>query len=442
MSSDLVSSSLLPRLIHPFSLVIPPTTYCPGSDVEGEVLLKFPQMQDEQMDEVVVEFEGRVKVITENTTEQELVSVKQSLWKRGSAYPPPGSHILRVPFRFHLPSDPKIVPSVFWNEWHHFVSIVYYVEVSALRSKTFFADDKKIRERLVVVSRGDPILCAHIRSLNELDGGPTWKAAHTEQPMRRGLWGEYSTARVEVLVPNAHGILPHCVDIPVHITIKTTTARISRASADRHLAGKPIFPTIAFDSNTGPISINMRQNFTVRVPGDTSTLANKSVLAHIKEEDLLPSSYYKHWEPDTRFGDRQEMGRWVQHWTVQPTVQLHRFPPTFSSELVDCAYVMSVQVPFPGMGNDVRVTIPITLDSGIDQATPRRAGRAAGQLQGAATSSGAGADASSDGWDGVPPEEPLPPPTYLDAVGYHNGGMPVASNDGRLGEPEGQSARR
>ena len=83
----------------------------------------------------------------------------------------------------------------------------------------------------------------------------------------------------------------------------------------------------------------MHQSFTFRVRGETSTLTNKSVLAHVKEKDMLPSSYYKHWEPeaDTQPGDRQEKGRWVQHWTLQPTIKLHRFPPTFSSELVDCA---------------------------------------------------------------------------------------------------------
>ena len=38
------------------------------------------------------------------------------------------------------------------------------------------------------------------------------------------------------------------------------------------------------------------------------------------------------------------------------------------------------------MGNVVKVTIPITLDSGIDQATPRQAGRAANEPQEATTS--------------------------------------------------------
>ena len=45
-----------------FSLVIPATTYCAGSDVEGEVLLEFSQVQDEMIDEVTVELRGKLKV--------------------------------------------------------------------------------------------------------------------------------------------------------------------------------------------------------------------------------------------------------------------------------------------------------------------------------------------------------------------------------------------
>ena len=125
---------------------------------------------------------------------RELIFLKKSLWTRGSAYPPPDSHVLRLPFRFHLPADPKILPSVFWD----YVVITYHVEAVALRPQTFFANDKRIRKRLAVVSRGDPALCASIRSLGEVQGGPTWKTVHKEKQVRRGIWGEHSTARVEV----------------------------------------------------------------------------------------------------------------------------------------------------------------------------------------------------------------------------------------------------
>ena len=44
-------------------------------------------------------------------------------------------------------------------------------------------------------------------------------------------------------------------------------------------------------------------------------------------------------------------------------------------------YVMSVEVPFPGMGNDVKVSMPITLDSGIDRAVAQKGGGAAPQAR-------------------------------------------------------------
>ena len=146
-----------------------------------------------------------------------------------------------------------------------------------------------------------------------------------------------SSRVLQLLVPNKHGILPHCVDIPVLIKIKTATARLSRAKADKHPEGKPIFPAIAVDSNhTHPISINVHQAFTVRARGNTNVSTNEFVLASVTEEDLLPSPHYKHWQADTTPSDKEEMGRWVQHWTLQPTVAFNRFPPTFSSDLVDC----------------------------------------------------------------------------------------------------------
>ncbi len=62
MSFNPASSTSSPGQTCTFSLVIPPTTYCPGSDVEGEVLLQFPQVQDEQIDQVTVELRGKMKV--------------------------------------------------------------------------------------------------------------------------------------------------------------------------------------------------------------------------------------------------------------------------------------------------------------------------------------------------------------------------------------------
>ncbi|KAI1782552.1 hypothetical protein LXA43DRAFT_1142960 [Ganoderma leucocontextum] len=355
--------------IRPFSLVIPPTTYCAGSDVEGEVALDFKQLQHDHVDEVIVTLRGTLKVSMGGDAQtHELVSLKQSLWERGSAYPPPDSHVLHLPFRFCLPSEPKILPSVCWRDGYDEVVVSYYAEAISLRPTPSSANSRQFRESLTVVSRGDPSLRVSIRTLGQTEGGPMWKTAHRETRMRRGLWGEYCTARVELLVPNEHGILPHCIDVPVIIKLKTTTARLARVKADRHPEGKPVFPAVEIESH--PVCIRLRRGFTAARSGSyPQDSVDETLVATVKKRDLLSTSY-RQWVDDTGPRDK-EMGKWVQKWVLQPSVKLNRFPPTFSCDFVDCAYTLSVEVPFQGIGNEVAVAMPITLDSGLDQAMPR-----------------------------------------------------------------------
>ncbi|KAI1791025.1 hypothetical protein LXA43DRAFT_448948 [Ganoderma leucocontextum] len=371
MSSNMAPTSPLSH-IGPFSLVIPPTTYCAGSDVAGEVVLDFKKLQHDHVDEVIVTLRGTLNVSMSSNggdpQTHELVSLTQSLWKRGAAYPPPDSHVLHLPFRFCLPSGPEILPSVCWREGDDEVAVTYYAEAIGLRPTSSSANSRQVRESLTVVSRGDPSLRVSIRSLGRTEGGLAWKTAHRETRMRRGLWGEYCTARVELLVPNEHGILPHCVDVPVIVKVKTTTARLARAKADRHPEGKPVFPAVEIESH--PICIRLRRRFTLKSGRYAQNSVDETLLTTAKKRDLLSTSY-RQWVDDTEPRDREEMGKWVQQWVLQPSVRLNRFPPTFSCDFVDCAYTLSVEVPFQGIGNEVTVAMPITLDSGIDQAMPR-----------------------------------------------------------------------
>ena len=148
-----------------------------------------------------------------------------------------------------------------------------------------------------------------------------------------------SVSILQLLVPSAHGILPHCVDIPVLIQIRTATARLSRAKADKHPTDKPIFPAVALDaSSSDPLAVKLQQRFDIRAGGGAKRCTHEVVLVHIKPRELLPSSHcHRHWEADTTASDGEEMGRWVQHWTFQPMVRFNRFPPTFECDFVDCA---------------------------------------------------------------------------------------------------------
>ena len=69
---------------------------------------------------------------------------------------------------------------------------------------------------------------------------------------------------------------------------------------------------------------------------------------------------------------------------------------------------MSVEVPFPGMGNDVKVSMPITLDSGIDRAVPQKGGGAALQPQ-TETAATDASEPSGGGRDVAVPQVEEPP---------------------------------
>ena len=72
---------------------------------------------------------------------------------------------------------------------------------------------------------------------------------------------------------------------------------------------------------------------------------------------------------------------------------------------------MSVEVPFPGMGNDVKVSMPITLDSGIDRAVPQKGGGAALQRRTETTATDASESSGGGGHVVVPRVEE--PPSVL-----------------------------
>ena len=56
-----------------------------------------------------------------------------------------------------------------------------------------------------------------------------------------------------------------------------------------------------------------------------------------------------------------------------------------------------MEVPFPGVGNSIHVSMPVTLDSGIDEAMRIKSGRVVHQRQATTTTTSTDNDASSGG---------------------------------------------
>ncbi|KAM5536525.1 hypothetical protein V8D89_009802 [Ganoderma adspersum] len=355
-----------------------PAVYTPGSTIEGEVELNFRLLREDNIDEVHVKLRGIASTIINQdkvTLEEklELAHDQISLWSRGGAYPDPGTDIMRFPFRFTLPVDPLPPSFKFQSSWQ-WAHVKYSVCAVGAR-KGRLTPNRRHRVPFPVLPIDE--LGTSVRKAGETQG---WKRFANEDSIRKGLWGDYSKVHVELALPDIP-VLPLFSDIPYIITVTTTGAPIARekASADKGTT----FPPLPRDPHDLEFELQQRlqlraDTFRGKEGKATSTVA--TILGGKKEKRSqvavgveLPE---REWAPvdaslvasgKEKAGSASEgKGSWVQRASFQSTFRLN-CPPTFAVKNIDCNYVLVVKVPFPGIGNSLKLEVPVTVTSGIDK---------------------------------------------------------------------------
>lgn len=126
-----------------------------------------------------------------------LVQVDSSLWSRGSAYPPAGSDVLRVPFSLSLPD--QLPPSFHMRHYGAKGDIRYSICAVGVR-KGLLNLNKRHLVPLTVLPRDE--LGTQLKAENATHA---WKTFRKEDRIRKGFWGDYSKVEVEV------SRLKHCI---------------------------------------------------------------------------------------------------------------------------------------------------------------------------------------------------------------------------------------
>ncbi|KAI0364559.1 hypothetical protein BV20DRAFT_1125540 [Pilatotrama ljubarskyi] len=355
------------------SLHLPRTLFVAGCVVEGEVELDVRQLHEDDIHEVHVKLRGHAKteLTCDKITDREtirLVRDDASLWARGTAYPPPGSDTLRVPFRFQLP--PHLPPSFQYRGATASASVMYSITAVGVRPGTL-SFNRRIRQPLAIVQKDDgPGIIARkqLATLAATGEEPSWRTELKEEKIRRGLWGDYATVEVRCSIPTVSP-LPSFVPIPFVIKIKTTTTPLTRAKAGAYSPDKPIFPPAP--SSCGAVDFRLRRKLFLRAgslkekaSGDVRAFTNGlgvSVEADVAEKEWLSleGESKKEKTPEAK-------GVWIQRATFRGTFVLD-CPPTFATDNIKCEYHLSLKVPFPGLGNDVKLTMPSMVTSGINE---------------------------------------------------------------------------
>ncbi|KAJ3557999.1 hypothetical protein NM688_g1171 [Phlebia brevispora] len=408
--SPLIFSAM--TLLHPseevVSLIFPEHLRVAGDVIEGEVDLNFRMMQHSSYEQVQVKLFGsiftkisRAAGYMNYITEESVTLVRDSttLWRHGEAYPPPGTDILKLPFRFTLPSR-GIYPSCsFDNKYDLCGKVIYWVEVNARRTGLHL---NKCIPRIFPVLPLDTPGAQLSRALRSGWEGP-WRQYQEVRAIRKGMWGEYSNAKWMLKLP-AVDVYPIFTPIPFILEIVTLSKPMKREDVFQGA----VFPAPPHSPRTG-VELKLVRDVSIKAQHQDGTsfgslvaylggfAHDESAGAEVQTE--IPESI---WIPD-QAAQKKHLGTFKQAVTFKSSFTFH-CAPTFMAETMSVRYTLELKVEFPGVGNNVRGRVPLQLVS---------------------NASSSGSEPPARLWD-APPEIELPP-AYFSSTNW-NGHRKDSSN--------------
>ncbi|KAH9854832.1 hypothetical protein C2E23DRAFT_901776 [Lenzites betulinus] len=346
--------------------------YVSGCPVDGEVVLNFRHIQEDNIQEVHVKLRGFAKTTVKRgndatyTQTIPLVRDDVSIWCHGAAYPPPGSDVMRFPFQLQLP--PNVPPSFQNSSVARLSAIRYAVTAVGVRPGALHFN-RRISVPLVVVpaDHAGVVVREKLGAIAASGGTYERSAAYKEEKIRRGLWGDYSTVQVHLFLAGIP-VYPLYTPIPFIIKVKSISAPLTRAKADALPAEKPAFPPVPTAYEMVEFKLYSKLVVTARGFTDRGT-PDVMLFARGRGSTFDTEISERQWVPLSSADEKKDQpdaeGTWVQQVTFRSTFLLD-CPPTFSIETIQCQYLLGLKVPFPGIGNNVRIDVPITVTSGIN----------------------------------------------------------------------------
>ncbi|KAJ7640795.1 hypothetical protein DFH06DRAFT_1215247 [Mycena polygramma] len=144
--------------------------------------------------------------------------------------------------------------------------------------------------------------------------------------------------------------------------------RDSDRPEDKH--GKPYFP--APPTQASRLTLGLRRRATIRVRDRIRHVEDSYDLQGIRSFGDAKPVARPHvevtvddpvWIPKDDKDEKKARGIWRRAVHFNSTLAFP-FAPTFNTETIDWAYTLQVVVPFPGIGNDLKLEVPIHLGPG------------------------------------------------------------------------------
>lgn len=341
------------------TLRIPSQIVLAGSTVEGAVELNFPLIQEEQLEGVRVKLKGSVftflgqpRTELTETLDLDIVRIEHPVWTRGTAYPPPDSHVLSIPFSFALPDSAP--PSYQFSRLDCQSVVRYLVEAVGVRGTLRM--NKRVVQPIAVL----PVDRIGARVRERLGRGWTgkWTSAAAEKTVRTSLWGGSARAEMTLRLPTVPSF-PLFTPVPFTITIITTSKTVKR---DSIAEAKPIWPMPPTDSKAIRLELKRQTRIFTQhlsrqamekvsaIGGMAGSLGN----VHVTTKD-------RQWIPSASDANK---GSWRQE-TEHASTFVLTCPPAFNWPSLNIAYSLSLHIQFGGWNTTLSTDVPIVVTSGM-----------------------------------------------------------------------------
>ncbi|EIN05819.1 hypothetical protein PUNSTDRAFT_54683 [Punctularia strigosozonata HHB-11173 SS5] len=360
-----------------------------GEQLTGTVDINVLNAQEEDIEHVKIKFRGAVQTYTERSSGQSTSTYRANipliredipLWTRGQAFPAPGSHVLTFPFKFQLPTD--LPPSFHAQRVSKRANVTYFIEVVGAREGILHLN-RRVRAVIAVIPAGWPMYVQLRQAL--MDGPPDgsnigWKTHTLSDSIRTGIWGEYSQVTANLRLPDIPAF-PFGTPIRVHLDVTTVTKPLKPSDVPDEGDDKPLFPAPPID----PSSVTLRVDMTAKMKSGLSRTITDTIIDHGGPIGGfgLPGPYGPHvrywqekpiWttttlEPKRKklFGREKEgeERRICTRTTHFETIIDLKCSPSFQTDIITTSHTLHLCVPFPGIGNDLKCDIPISIVSGV-----------------------------------------------------------------------------
>ncbi|TFY53331.1 hypothetical protein EVJ58_g9511 [Rhodofomes roseus] len=327
---------------HPFII---------GYSVSGAVLLNFRMLQDDGIETIHVKLIGHMYGRADHGKSRERKNIDflqhiLPVWKRGQAYPPPGSDVLPLPF--NIPLRPDLPPSASLHARRLRGSIKYTLHAIGDRPG-LLKFNKEVKQYVTVQPNGTVSEPVQTRLGNHDWDGPWTTIRASKHVSKYVLWGEHADVDVRLTVP-AIDAVPLRTAIPFTLSVTTLSKPHPRDYEGQLWPSPPCQPE-AYD-------FVLKEDVFLRI-GTPTKKKTGSISLRQPPRPMHFEPAKKEWIAATG-----GQGQWKQEITMKSSIRLE-CPPTFTFTWegkirLAISYRLCVTVKFGGM-RSLTLEQPVTI---------------------------------------------------------------------------------